>query len=267
MGSIQHALSRPSANRDFFWLLVRRDLKVRYAGSTLGALWNLIHPVVMILIYMVIFSSLISGRGEAGQSSGSYVVHLCSGMLVWLVFAEVLSRTVSTLVDNGNFLQKISFPPLILHASIIFNVLFIYIVGLAALWIILIIIGLPPPLTAIGVVPIMVLLAAGAGGLGMILSTLHVFFRDTAQVVIILLQIGFWLNPIVYPKSLLGDRSSLLSLNPVEHFVSTAQALFGTESAQPWEYAPAVIVIFPILSLIAGLVFFRRMLPEVRDGL
>ena len=123
-----------------------RDLKTRYAGSALGGFWNLIHPIVMILIYIVIFSSLLASRGGPEAQSGSYVIHLCSGMLVWLVFAEVLNRSVSTLLDNSTFLQKISFPPLLLHGSVLFNVLFIYGVGLIALIGILWLMGRSPTL-------------------------------------------------------------------------------------------------------------------------
>lgn len=257
---------------DFFWLLVRRDLKVRYAGSTLGGLWNLIHPIVMILIYIVIFSSLMKDSRGAENHPSDYIVHLCSGMLVWLVFAEVLGRSVSTLVENANFLQKVSFPPLILHASILFNVLVIYSVGLLVLWILLFLMGSQPPPAALASLGVMALAGAAASGLGMILSPLHVFFRDTAQFVQIALQVGFWLNPIVYPKSLvadspLGNWSGLLAWNPTVHFISIAQSLFGDPKANPWPFSLAVILIFPPVCLALGVLAFRKLLPEVRDGL
>ena len=258
---------------DFFWLLVKRDLKVRYAGSTLGALWNLIHPIVMILVYTVIFSSLFN-RGDDGGPR-VYIIHLCSGILVWLVFAEVLNRSVATLVENANFLQKLAFPPLILHGSVLFNVLLVYGVGLIALWLILLLTGGTgdaPVWKWLAVFPVMALVGVAASGLGMILSALNIFFRDTAQIIIVILQIGFWFNPIVYPKSLLensplGAMTWLLFLNPVEHFVSTAQDLLGDPSAEPWSYAPAVVILFPAVCLILGVIGFGRLLPEVRDNL
>ena len=264
------AFAARSPHWDFFWLLVKRDLKVRYAGSTLGALWNVIHPIVMILVYMVIFSSLISRDGGGGPRG--YIIHLCSGILVWLVFAEVLNRSVATLIENANFLQKLAFPPLILHGSVLFNVLLVHGVGLIALWLILFLTGPAPPWTWLAVFPVMALAGAAASGLGMILSALNIFFRDTAQIIIVILQIGFWFNPIVYPKSLLensplGAMTWLLFLNPVEHFVSTAQALLGSPSADPWSYAPAVVILFPAVCLILGVIGFGRLLPEVRDNL
>lgn len=261
-----------STGWEFFWLLVRRDLRFRYAGSTLGGLWNLIHPIVMIVIYVVIFSSLIPGRLGAEAGPRVYIVHLCTGMLVWLVFAEVLNRSAATLIDNSNFLQKVSFPPLVLHASILFNVVLIYGAGLVVVWLLLLITGEPPPVSSFGALGVMALAGAAACGMGMILSALNVFFRDTAQIVSILLQVGFWLNPIVYPKSLiesspLGDWSGLLALNPTVHFVSLAQSLFGDPTAAPWRFSPVVVLVFPIICLVAGIAIFRRLLPDVRDGL
>lgn len=258
--------------REFFWLLVRRDLKTRYAGSALGSLWSLIHPVAMILIYIAIFSSLMTNRAAPGSGPLEYTVHLCAGMLVWLAFSESLQRSVTALTDNANFLQKISFPPTLLHASILFNVTLVYGAGQLALLGLLAALGWRVPLSAAAGVGVVALAAACGMGLGLALSGLHVFFRDTAQVVALLLQVGFWLNPIVYPRSMLdksplGEWAGLLRLNPMEHFVSLAQSALGDAQAEPWLHAPWVAILAPALAISLGAALFRRMLPDIRDGL
>ena len=260
-----------AAHWDFFWLLVKRDLKTRYAGSALGGIWNLIHPVAMILIYIAVFSSLFKNRGGSANAP-SYAAHLCSGMLVWLVFSDVLGRSVTVLTDNGNFLQKIWFPPALLHASVLFNVLLVYGAGLIALWLCLAALGHRAPAAALLAFPIMGLAGIAASGLGMALSALHVFFRDTSQVIMILLQVGFWFNPIVYHREMIvnssvGNWSWILDLNPVAHFVAIAQSLFGDPLADPRAFAPAVVAVFPILCVLAGAAGFKRMLTDVRDAL
>ncbi len=266
------AISHPSASAlwSFFWLLVRRDLKTRYAGSTLGAVWSLIHPITMILIYMAIFSSLFTDRG--GSNPMDYAIHLCSGMLVWLVFSDTLNRGVTALTDNGNFMQKIWFPPLLLHASILFNVLLVQGAGLVALWIILLALGHAAPVSSLLVFPLLLLTGLAAAGMGMAFSALHVFFRDVSQLVMIGLTIGFWFNPIVYPrgmieKSEIGKWAWFLRLNPVEHFISISQRLFGDPLAAPHSLAWLVVILFPSVSLALGGWVFQRMLPDVRDGL
>lgn len=271
MSAVAAAHARHLSRRDFFWLLVRRDLKTRYAGSALGALWSLIHPVAMILVYIAIFSSLITDRSP-GARPLDYAAHLCGGMLVWLAFSEALQRCATALTDNSNFLQKIWFPPTLLHASILFNVTLVYGAGFVALLALLAAMGRAVPLSALAALPVIALAAASATGLGLVLSGLHVFFRDTAQAIVVILQIGFWFNPIVYPKSMLegssvGNWSALLRLNPIENFVSMAQSFLGDPQAAPWPYAGWVVVLFPVGAIALGAALFRRMLPDIRDGL
>lgn len=255
----------------FFWLLARRDLKARYAGSSLGAVWNFVHPIAMILIYIAIFSSMMKTRAGANSGPVYYSAHLCTGMLVWLAFTETLNRCAAALTDNAAFLKKVWFPPWLLHASALFNALIIYLVGYGALVALLAALGFPLAPGAALVPGIMLLAGLSAMGLGMLLSGLNVFFRDTAQALTIILQIGFWANPIVYPfsqiESSLGDWAFLFRLNPMESFISAAQAAIGDPAASPWAGAPWVIALFPVVCLGVGALIFRRMLPDVRDGL
>jgi len=278
------------SHREFFWLLVRRDLKVRYAGSTLGGLWNIIHPLVMIAIYMTIFSTVMRDRNPAVgtvkpyYASLAYGVHLCAGLIPWLLFSDVLVRSAGALLENSNFLQKVSFPPLVLFASIFFNALIIHGSGYLCFLGILGLLGKLAPLSALCGLGIMFLFGLSALGLGMMLAGLNVFFRDTAQVLAIVMQLLFWLNPIVYFKEyvLRADASAhglvrilvnvgrlLVTLNPFERFVSTTQWLMGHELAV-FSLAPldwAIVGLFPLICLAAGLYLFRRMLPDVRDCL
>src|SRR5262249_44280987 len=157
----------------------------------------------MILIYIAIFSSLFTDRG--GSNPMNYTLHLCMGMLVWLVFSDTLSRTVTALTDHSNFLLKIWFPPALLHASVLFNVLFVHGAGLIALALMISLMGHPPTPQFQLAYGLMILVGLSALGLGMFLSILHVFFRDTAQIISIMLQIGFWFNPIVYYQSRAGE--------------------------------------------------------------
>lgn len=283
------------AKREFFWLMVRRDLNVRYAGSSLGALWNLIHPLVMIAIYMTIFSALMRHRpgGELMMREGgvnlvdygslTYGVHLVSGLIAWMLFADVLLRSLTVLVDNSNFLQKVSFPPTVLFASVLFNGLMIYAAGYAAFLALLVLTGHAPPAAAVGAVGVMVLMGLMASGLGLLLSGLHVFMRDIAQGISILVQIVFWMTPIVYIKEVIRPFNPavafeelmpleqagrvLMWLNPMERFVSLIHYLFGLAVTPPTISDWLIVFGLPIVSCWVGLWVFRRLMPEVRDCL
>ncbi len=275
--------------RSFFWLLVRRDLKVRYAGSTLGGLWNLIHPLMMIAIYMIIFSTLMRDRGGAGTSlidygragSLNYGVHLVAGLIPWLLFSDVLIRSTGVLIENGNLLQKVSFPPIILFGPVLVNAFLVQGAGMLILWGLLAVLDQPVPFYALGSLAVMALAGVTAMGLGLILAGLNVFFRDTAQLLQILMQILFWFNPIVYYKDVIFGKNTetglmrvltgfgglLLKLNPFERFITTSQYLFGAVHQRPSPLDWAIVLIFPWLCLGIGIRVFRRMLPDVRDCL
>ena len=276
------------AHREFFWLLVRRDLRVRYAGSTLGGLWNLIHPLVMIAIYMTIFSTLmasrfeIAGRRGADYGTLAYGVHLVAGLLPWLLFSDVLTRSTGVLIENANLLRKVAFPPIVLFASVLFNGLFVYGAGYLAFLLILAALGFGVPLSALAGLGVMALAGIAAAGLGLILAGLNVFFRDVGQFLQVAMQILFWFNPIVYEKSMLfaphdggGEALAalraagrwLIVLNPFERFVNAVQALFGVTSMPPSAFDWLLVLVFPALCLAAGTWLFRRTLPEIRDCL
>jgi lipopolysaccharide transport system permease protein len=276
-----------TATGGFFWVLVRRDLQVRYAGSTLGALWNLIHPLMLIAIYMTIFSQVMRAKlsataaGAVDYGDIGYGVHLCAGLIPWLLFSDVLTRSVGVLIDNGNFLKKISFPPVVLFTSVLFNGLLIHGAGYLTFLGILVLLGHAPPPAALAGLGLMLLLGLSAMGLGLILAGLNVFFRDTAQVVSVVMQLLFWFNPIVYVKEQLFDPAkptagltwlertgrTLLFYNPFERFITANQSFFGLTRVGPGGLDWIVIALFPALCLLAGLLLFRRILPDVRDCL
>jgi lipopolysaccharide transport system permease protein len=274
---------------EFFWLFVRRDLSLRYAGSILGALWNLIHPLVMIGIYILIFSSLMQSR-LGGPAAGwvdygglAYGVHLCAGLIPWLLFSDVLTRSVGLLIENGHFLKKVAFPPVVLFAALLFNGLIIYGVGWLGFLGLLAVVGHVPPPSALGGLAVMALLGVTAMGLGLALAGLNVFLRDTAQMLTVAMQVLFWLNPIVYFKELIRafDPATpvaelswlerlgrwLLAINPFERFISASQWLVGQAPHAPAWPDWLVVLVFPPLCLAIGYALFRRMLPEVRDCL
>lgn len=275
------------SHREYFWLLVRRDLKVRYAGSSLGAMWNMIHPLMMIIIYMTIFSSIMGsrmGRGGAGllvdYGRLDYGVHLCAGLIPWLLFSDVLTRSTNVLIENATFLKKTSFPPIVLFTSLLFNAWVIQGAAFVCFIGILYALGMPVPPQAFAGLGLMALLGLVGMGLGLVLAGLNVFFRDAGQILMVVMQLLFWFNPIVYKKELIfgnakpaGDLTLLerfgrllIQLNPLERFISGIQSLFGV-TAPPALGDWVIIVLVPIVSLLGGLYIFRRMLPDARDNI
>lgn len=250
-------------------LLVRREFQTRYAGSTLGIVWNIIHPVVMVGIYILVFSSLMASRVGVQDGKLNYVIHLLSGMIPWILFQETVGRCTGTLVENAGFLKKLAMPAEILHVSVFLSSLIVHSFTLIVFTLLLLVAGVPVSPSVLLAIPAMVGLGLFGLGLGLILSVLNLVLRDIGQFVAIALNILFWLTPIVYfySKSILPEGvMQALQFNPVLHSVSFVQSLYGSQGSayQPGIAIPVMIAL-PIVSVVAGIVFLRRQRTEILD--
>lgn len=247
------------------WLLVKRDFRARYAGSTLGVVWNAIHPLVLIGIYILVFSRIMADRGGSGSRLG-YAVHLTSGMIPWFFFSEIVSRTTTTLVDNANFLKKLALPTEVLHASVFVNSFIVHASSLMALAVVLRLAGVPLGATVVLALPVMVLLGLAALGVGLILSVLHLVLRDIGQFVTIGLQFLFWLTPIVYYVAILPDSvARLIRFNPILGYISYIQRLFGSEGHAFFAESYHLMILLPFALMLLGTAFLRRHRGEILD--
>ena len=195
--------------------LTKRDFKVRYLGSLLGSYWNVIHPLMMIFIYTVVFSSVMQARLGEGAGPYAYSLYLCTGLLAWNFFAEIANRGAVALLENAPFLKKIAFPPAILFGALYASASINFLISFAIFFTILMLVA---PV-AVGKVLVFLLCVALFGLLGFALAVclgcLNVFLRDFQQLTNIVFQLWFWFTPIVYLFDHLPEAAQqLLMLNP-----------------------------------------------------
>lgn len=246
---------------------IKNDLRSRFARSRLGALWMILQPLAQVAIYSLVLSRIMAAKLPGIESRYAYVIYLMAGMVAWSLFAEVVSRTVTMFVDNGNLMKKIAFPrvclPIVIAGSCLVNNLLLLLTaaGVFAL------IGHPPDLAMLWLPLLIIINLAFALGLGLILGVLNVFVRDVAQVMTAVLQLLFWLTPIVYMPSIIPENlRSLLQFNPMVHVVTAFQdvLLYGRS---PDLTGLAVIAGAAAILLLCSLALFRRAAPEMVDVL
>ena len=262
-------------NRSILWLLTRRDLRARYAGSMLGVMWNVIHPIVMIVIFIVILGTIMPAKIGAEGGRGSYAVFLCAGMIPWLVFREIVTRCSVTILENAGLIKKVAFPEVVLHLSVLINTVFIHAISYAAFVLIFLASGGRPGPQVLACFAILVAVAVFALGLGLIVSVLNIYFRDVGQLVEILLQFLFWFTPIVYFPSLIrghGGRlmhllAAALEWNPLVHFTRLSQWIFGSQEAFFSWTSLAVVALGPVASLAVGLLLFNYFKHDLLDNI
>lgn len=254
--------------RHFIISSIRTEFRARFSRSVLGGLWMIIHPLAQTAIFALVLAEVLAAKLPGmGDNKWAYPIYLLAGTLCWSLFSEVITRCLTLFVDNGNLLKKMLFPrvclPLIVSGSALFNnlLLFVAVIGMFAL------LGHFPGTESLWVPVLMGLTVAFALGLGIILGVLNVFIRDVEQVVSVLLQLGFWFTPIVYPAQIVPERfQTLLGFNPMYWMVQSYQnaLLFNTD---PPLQALGSIALVSLCLLGFALMLFHRASAEMVEVL
>lgn len=244
--------------------LVKRDVQSRYAGSWLGLLWSFVQPLWMLLLYTFVFSAVLK-ISPVGVRTDNFAAFLFCGLLPWMAIQEGVMRASTSITDNAALVKKLRFPAEILVLSVVVAALVheaiaavIFVVALAwtgdLAWQ-----GLPLLLLAL---PLQVALTLG---LGLLLGAVHVFFRDTAQVLGMALTGWFYLTPIVYPLAYVPGRlQPWIAWNPLTALVELyRQALLGGGTA----LTPGTggLILAAVVLLFAGFWLFARLKTAFAD--
>lgn len=255
------------AYRGFILGSVQREFQIKYRNSLLGAAWNIINPLAMIVVYTVIFAQVMRAKLPGVDSTFAYSIYLCAGVLTWGLFGEMVGRSQTMFLDNANLLKKISFPritlPIIVVASAGLNFSILFGLFLAFL----VVSGNFPGWLVLAVLPVLALQMAFAMGLGMVLGVLNVFFRDVGQFFGIFLQFWFWLTPIVYPASILPETiKPFLVINPMASIMTAYQGILVNHQWPQWSSLWPTVVLASLLCLL-GLHLFKKNVGEMVDEL
>lgn len=246
-------------NRHLIGLLAKRDIVGRYQGSIIGIVWSLLNPIIMLLVYTFIFSIVFNARWQSGRGSkAEFALVLFSGLIIFNIFSECISRAPTLILTNVNYAKKVVFPLEILPWVSLFSAIFHMAVSLIV-WMVFYIVMLGwPLLSSVLFIPIIVILVMLIMGLSWFLASLGVYFRDILQFISIVLTMLMFLSPIFYPVSAIPEKYRFLLLfNPLTPFIEQARnALFG--------YAPmdwTVLAVTCLVSLciaVAGFAWFQK---------
>jgi len=262
------ALARPVWRyRGFIMGNVKREFQSKYRNSLLGAAWNVLNPLAMILVYTIIFAQVMKTRMPGTGSTFGYSIYLCAGVLTWGYFAEIAGRAQNVFLENANLLKKISFPRLCLPVVVVANasVNFAIVFGLFTLFLLLS--GNFPGWPYLALVPVLGIMVLFSIGLGITLGVLNVFFRDVGQFFGIVMQFWFWLTPVVYNENILPERArKLLEFNPMSAIVVACQRILLSKQWPQW-HELWFVTLLAILFCFLGLYLFRRHAGEMVDEL
>ena len=255
------------AYRGFMRGSVQREFQIKYRNSLLGAAWNVINPLAMIVVYTVVFAQVMRTKLPEVDSKFAYSIYLCAGVFTWGLFAELVSRSLTMFLDNANLLKKINFPRIILPIIVVANALLNFAIVFGLFLAFLVASGNFPGWVVLAVLPVLALQMAFAMGLGIVLGVLNVFFRDVGQFFGIFLQFWFWLTPIVYPVSILPEAiKPFLAINPMASVMTAYQSILVNHQWPYW-FSMWPTAMLTVGLCLLGLHLFKKNVGEMVDEL
>jgi lipopolysaccharide transport system permease protein len=242
------------AYRELLWFLVWRDLKVRYKQTVFGALWAVLQPVLLMIVF-TLFLGRISGIGSDGVP---YPVFVFVALVPWTLFAQSLIGSSNSLVEASNLIQKVYFPRLLLPIAAVGSYLLDFAIAMVVLVVLMLSFGVLPSLGALWVLPLTVLALAVAIGAGIWLSAINVRYRDVRYAIPFLVQVWLFASPVAYAADLVPPEwRTLFQLNPMAGVIAGFRwALLG-QGEPPLEGIAASVVVAAAV-LVSGLLYFRR---------
>lgn len=240
--------------RELFFFFAWRDIKVRYRQTVIGAAWAMIQPVLSTGVFIIIFN-LIAGIQSANIP---YPVFAYLGMLYWNLFASSLNTVSNSFLANQGVLSKIYFPRLIPPLSALVVGLVDFVVASSFFVVILLIYGLLPPLQFfLAVIPAILMVTAASFGAGLFFASLNVKYRDVRAALPFLVQLAFFLTPVIYPVSLIPERFQyLIYLNPIAGALSLVR---GSLENQPVNWGGLGVSCLVIVCFIMlGVWYFKK---------
>jgi lipopolysaccharide transport system permease protein len=241
--------------RDLLLRLARRDLTVRYKQSAVGALWAILQP----LLLGVVFSVFLGNLAKVPSGNGvPYPVFALSGMVMWLFFANSMSLASQSTVANAQLISKVYFPRVIIPVAAVLQPAVDFVLAMVVVFVALAVYGVSIGPQILLLPLLMPLALAVALGLGLWLSALHVKYRDVQVLVPFLVQVGLFITPILYPFDLVPEKAQpLYALNPMVGVLELYRWMLFDGS--DW---PGAIVLIPIgaaiVLLVSGALFFQR---------
>jgi len=239
--------------RELLFILIWRDIKVRYKQTVLGAAWAVMQPLATMLVFTIFLGKLVP-KGEI-----PYPVLTFTAMLPWQLFSHALSESSNSLIANQNLITKVYFPRIIIPLAAVLSGLVDFIIAFFVLLVLMAIYGIVPTI-AILALPLLILLSiATALAVGLWLSALNVEYRDVRYTIPFLTQFWFYASPVVYPVDLLSVKWQILyAINPMVGVIEGFKwALLGSRTFNAGIMLVSIGVV--IVLLIGGLIYFRRM--------
>jgi len=249
--------------RYYGWLalqLARRDIAARYRGTSLGWLWAIATPLLMLGVYTLAFKYIFKVRWPGvGDGPIDFALQLFAGLIIFQAAAECAGRSSRIIAEQPHLVKKVVFPLALLPWAVVINALFHAAVSLALLMLVALLWGVQAQVQWLLLPWVLLPLALLLWGMSLLLATLGVFMRDLPQVVTLLIGLLQFLTPVFFPTSSLPPMvQSLIGWNPLTVYIEQLRAwLFGVAPSPSINMWCQSLAVSTVMALVAYALFKR----------
>lgn len=239
--------------RDLFLFFVWRNIRIRYAQSSLGIGWALIQPLFSMLVFTVIFGQV----AKVDSNGVPYAIFSFSALVPWTYFSNAVTEGSASLVTNANLLSKVYFPRVFLPLSSVVARGMDFLIALVFLAVLMVWFGVYPNWNALALPLLVVILLLSATGVALWFAALAIQYRDVAYAMNFIVQLLMYAAPVVYPTTLIPERFLFwYAINPMVGVVEGFRAALLGTIPMPWQWIGIGGVSALTLS-VTGLMYFR----------
>lgn len=242
--------------RELFYFFTWRDIKVKYKQAALGILWALLQPLVMMLMFTLIFSKAL----KIDSDGIPYPVFAISGLLIWNIFSNGLMNSANSMVTNANIIKKIYFPRLIIPMSAILTAFVDFLFALIIYVGVLVYFNQGISLLKLFLyLPLSILITViSTLGIGSFLAALNVKYRDFQYIIPFMIQFLLFANPVLYSAKVFTNPLLIVIMrcNPIATAIQLCRSIF-THTPVDWQ-AVGLSSIVALLLLMLGIYTFRK---------
>lgn len=236
---------------------IKKDIRGKYKGSFLGVLWSFVNPLLMTLVYAIVFPFLMRGAQYE-----HYTTYLVIGILAWNWFSLSISQGAFTIIGNGGIIKKVYFPREILPISVVTSGLINYLISCIIICIFLLFTGIGFSWYIVFLPLIIIAQYLFTLALVFIISSINVYIRDLEYIVNFLVQMLFYGTPILYSLDLFENAPSyiklIININPMTTIINCYRDIFYWQNLPHLKSLGLIIIASSILCFI-GLLVFRKL--------
>ena len=232
---------------------VKKEIRGKYKGSFLGVLWSFVNPLLMTLVYAIVFPFILKNSQE------HYVTFLVTGIIPWTFFTTCIAQGTNNILINGGIIKKVYFPREILPISVVTSALINFLISCLIIFIFLIFSGIGFSYYILLLPLIIIIQYILSLGIVLITSSIDVYIRDFEYIINFLINMLFYATPVLYSSSLFPSRVAwILNLNPMTHIINSYRDVLFYKQLPNMSWL-GIDFIISIVILILGILIFKKL--------